>query len=313
MLDLRQVGRKLVVLSLARVDRVDTAQHEARFIELRRRRRPHVSHARKLGRRGGRLRERLLIRHARAGHVLARPRIEHAHVHARTHELLMLMLAAQVDGRRDGARELPHAGHAPVDGHAGPPVGGDPSGDDQFVKEGRAVGFCALGSRAPVRRGNAEEPPGNQQRVLAVAHGLLVGARAHEQLQRREQRRLARARLAREHGQPARRLKRSLADQRKVLNLDLIDHRAPLACRISSVASIPVGLAPSEKPHSLKHDIISNGAPSCPGQHPKGEAHGRANSRHAEPGRTSLDGVSKQLRAVDQSGMPSKNSLTVSP
>ena len=40
------------------------------------------------------------------------------------------------------------------------------------------------------------------EEALAVADGVLVGARAHEQLQRREQRRLARTRLAREHGQP---------------------------------------------------------------------------------------------------------------
>lgn len=140
----------------------------------------------------------------------------------------MLVLAAQVDGGSHGAGKFADAGHAAVDGYARAAVRRHAAGGHEFAevievaRSQGSIGFGAVGG------GDAVEPPRHGEGLFAVADGVLVGARAHEQLQRREQRRLARARLAREHGQPARRHERRLADQREVLNLDLIDHRAPL-------------------------------------------------------------------------------------
>ena len=238
MLHAGEVVQQLVVLALARIHRVDALQHEARLVELGRGRLARLAHARELGRRRTRGRERLLVGGARLGHGPSRPRVEHAHVLGCLHELLVLVLTAEVDGGRHGTGKLADAGHAAVDGHARTPVRGYAAHGDQL--DGNAVvrlpAFNRVSGR-PARKivgrrkagkDGAVEPPRHGEGFLAVADGVFVGARTHEQLQRREQRRLARARLAREHGQPARRHQRRLADQRQVLNLDLVDHRAPL-------------------------------------------------------------------------------------
>ena len=143
-------------------------------------------------------------------------------MHGGLHELLVLVLTAEVDGGRHGTSKLADARHAAVEGDARAAVRGDAARGDQLPKVGLGVRILE-----PIER-DAVEPPRHDEGLFAVADGILVGARAHEQLQRREQRRLARTRLAREHGQPARRHERGLANQREVLNLDLIDHRAPL-------------------------------------------------------------------------------------
>ena len=80
--------------------------------------------------------------------------------------------------------------------------------------------------------GKPEETPADLQAVLAVAHGILIGTGTHEQLQRRQQRRFAGARLAREHRQTLRGGKGCLLYQRQVLNLHLIDHRGSFCVRI---------------------------------------------------------------------------------
>ena len=213
----REVGRQLVVLALARTHRVDAREHEARLVELRRRRLARLAHPVKLGRRVRRLGKRLLVRLPRRRDRLARPRVEHPHMRRRLHKPLMLVLAAQIDRRRHRIRQLAHAGHAPVDAHARPSVGPHAAHRHQL---GRGIGRI---EPLPVK------PPRHHERVLAVAHGPFVGALAHEQFERGKQRRLARARLAREHGQPTRRLERRAPYERKVLNLDLVDHRTPLA------------------------------------------------------------------------------------
>ena len=224
----RQLGCQLVVLALARIHRVDALQHEARLVELGRGCLARLAHPRQLGRgRVGR-RERVLVDGARPRHRLARPRVEHAHVPGRLHKLLVLVLAAQIDGGRHGARKLSDAGHAAVEGHARAPIGRHAADGHDLPEVAKAalsrrgIGFGILGG------GDAVEPSRHRQRLLAVADCPLVGALAHEQLQRREQRGLARARLAREHREAARRLERGLTDQGEVLNLDLVDHRAPL-------------------------------------------------------------------------------------
>ena len=82
------------------------------------------------------------------------------------------------------------------------------------------------------RTGKPEETPADLQAVLAIAHGILIRTGAHEQLERRQQRRFASARLAREHGQTLRGGKGGLLYQRQVLNLHLVDHRGSFCVQI---------------------------------------------------------------------------------
>ena len=112
MLHAGEVVQQLVVLALARIHRVDALQHEARLVELGRGRLARLAHARQLGRRRVRRRERLLVGGARLYHRVARPGIEHTNMLGRFHELLVLVLTAQVDGGSNGASQLADAGHA---------------------------------------------------------------------------------------------------------------------------------------------------------------------------------------------------------
>ena len=136
------------------------------------------------------------------------------------------MLAAQIDGRRHRARQLPHACHAAVKRDARAPIGAHAAHGHQLIFV--FTQLTAIRGRA----GKPEETPADLQAILAIPHGILVRAGAHEQLERRQQRRFAGARLAREHGQALRGDKGGLLYQRQVLNLHLVDHGGSFCVRI---------------------------------------------------------------------------------
>jgi len=221
-----KLGRKLLVFALARVHSIDALQHEARLIELRRRGGSGIADPGKLRRRPRRLGERLPIRAKRLGHVLPGPCVEHPHVRRRLQKLLLIVLAAQIDGRRHRARQLPHACHAAVKRDARAPIGAHAAHGHQLIFV--FTRLTAIRGRA----GKPEETPADLQAILAIPHGILVRAGAHEQLERRQQRRFADARLAREHGQALRGDKGGLLYQRQVLNLHLVDHGGSFCVRI---------------------------------------------------------------------------------
>ena len=226
MLSAGKPGREFLVFALARGHGIDALQHEACLVELRRRGRPGIADPGKLRRGARRLGKRLLISAKRLCHVLPCPCIEHAHVRSRFQKLLLIVLAAQIDGGRYRARQLPHACHTAVQRDARAPIGAHAAHRHQLIiilARLIAIRACA---------GKPEETPADLQAVLAVAHGILVGTGTHEQLQRRQQRRFAGARLAREHGQTLRGGKGGLLYQRQVLNLHFVDHRGSFCVRI---------------------------------------------------------------------------------
>ena len=121
----------------------------------------------------------------------------------------MLVLTAQIDRRRDGARQLAHARHAAVERDARTPIGRHAADGDELVRRGlicpvsrtdvlrpRACSLgigrgrtCGIGDafaifRRLLMRTQAEEPARHGERVGALAHGGFVRALAHQQLER---------------------------------------------------------------------------------------------------------------------------------
>ena len=144
----------------------------------------------------------------------------------RPQKLLLVVLAAQIDGERHRARQLPHACHAAVKRDARAPVGTHAAHGHQLI-----IAFARLVAIRG-RTGKPEETPADLQAVLTIAHGILIRTGAHEQLERRQQRRFAGARLAREHRQTLRGGKGCLLYQRQVLILHLVDHGGSFCVRI---------------------------------------------------------------------------------
>ena len=123
------------------------------------------------------------------------------------HELLMLELAAQIDGGRHRIGKLAHACHAPIEARTRTAIGVNPTHRDKLVVftevgiGGIIVNLGRLIARTSVESTpHAEKAPGNLERAFAVAHHVAVGAGTHKQLQRREQSGFARTRLACENG-----------------------------------------------------------------------------------------------------------------
>ena len=192
-----QVVLELLVLALDGRHLVDAPQVESRLVELGGRKLACCLHARQLVCRLGGALERRPVFAERCLHRLARPRVEHLHVGCRAHELLVLELPAQVNRGRNALGELAHAGHGAVDRGARAPVGPHAAYGDQLVARCGAAGH---------------EAPRHHERAFAVAHKVGAGPRAHEQFQGREERRLPRARLARDDGEAVARLQGGIAD-----------------------------------------------------------------------------------------------------
>ena len=228
----RKLGGNLFVFAFLGVDRINLPQRETRFIQTRRRGLPCRTNALELCFGVLCLRKRFLIGSQRRSHILARPCIQHVQMLGRLHQALVLVLAAQVDGRSNCLRQLPHACHVPVQRDARTPVGGHAANGDNFA--------VLIRGAIPFRNIHAEKPARHRKGIGAFAYGRFVCTLAHQQLQRGKQRRLASTRLACEHGQAARGRKRRLADQRKVLYLDFIDHAScPFLGSPSFSISIP--------------------------------------------------------------------------
>ena len=134
MLGARQLGGELVVFAFLWIDRVDLAEREASLVQTRSRSLARRADAVELRRRILRLGERLLIRAERGSDIGSRPCIQHAQMLRRLHQALMLVLTAQIDHGRDGARQLPHARHAAVEGDARAAVRRHASDGDQLVR-----------------------------------------------------------------------------------------------------------------------------------------------------------------------------------
>ena len=70
----------------------------------------------------------------------------------RLHKLLVLVLAAQIDGGRHGARKLADAGHAAVEGHARAAIGRHAADGHDLPEVAKAalsrrgIGFGILGA-----------------------------------------------------------------------------------------------------------------------------------------------------------------------
>ena len=123
----------------------------------------------------------------------------------------MLVLAAQVDRRPDALRQLAHARHRAVDGGAAADVGREAPAHD-----------------GPVEIVGAEiEQRLDLEGIGSLAHARRIGALAHGELHRGEERGLARSRLAREDREPARGLDRRIADERDVLCAERLEHHLP--------------------------------------------------------------------------------------
>ena len=126
-------------------------------------------------------------------------------------QALVLVLAAEVHRRAHAPGELAHARHVPVHVHAAAAV--------------RAHAPAHHGAVLVVAR--KEEPALDLERGRPLADHARVGALAHEELDRREQRGLSRARLAGEDVQSRSRLDVRALDDRYVFYVQLPEHFAP--------------------------------------------------------------------------------------
>ena len=128
-------------------------------------------------------------------------------------EVLVLVLAAQIYRGAQLLGELAHGGHGAVDAHAAAPVGGNLAACDMPVA-------CVVG----VGLGGQEEAALDHGALRAFAHGRGVGAVAHEQLDRRQQRGFAGARFARDHREARRGRERRFANKGDILHVELVEH-----------------------------------------------------------------------------------------
>ena len=149
----------------------------------------------------------------RFGDRVVRPFVEHGAVVGRLHEALVLVLAAQVDRSAHRGGELFDAGDRTVDAHAAAAVGAH-----------RAFRHAAFRLLLFPAAGKREEAAFDAQAVGALPHHAGVGPVAAEQLERPEQGRLAGARFARDHREPAGGRERGVADERDILYMQLVDH-----------------------------------------------------------------------------------------
>ena len=209
-LDARKLRLELLELSLARVDLVDAAQHEGGLVEPLARGASQLPHALQLGGRLVGIHERGAIGLQRVDRRGADPGVEQLHMGLDGEQALMLVLAAEVDRGTHALRELADARHVAVQLNAAASVGA----------------HAAAHHGAVLVVPGKKQPPLDLERRCALAHHTGVGALAHQQLDRGEQRRLAGAGLARQHGEPGRRLDGGIADERDVTRVQLVDHRA---------------------------------------------------------------------------------------
>ena len=206
----RELGLELLELALARVNLVYAPQHEGGLVEPLPRGAAHLAHALELCRRLPRGVERHLVDLQGLGRSGADPRVEHVDVRLDGEQALVLVLAAEVDGGPHARRELAHARHAPVKLHAPAAVGAHAPAHDRSV-------FVVAAQ---------EETSLHLEGVRALAHHSGVRALPHQQLDGGEQRRLARARLSREHGEAGGGLDGGVPNERDVARAKLVDHAA---------------------------------------------------------------------------------------
>ncbi len=125
---------------------------------------------------------------------------------------LVLVLAVQVDERPDALGQRAHRRHLAVERAPAAAVGADPALRDELFAAGEEAAF----DRRLRRSG---------------ANGAGVRALAEKQLERADQRRLPRARLAGERGHAGPELEPGLLDQREVADVEFFEHVSPRRTR----------------------------------------------------------------------------------
>ena len=115
----------------------------------------------------------------------------------------------EVDERSETLPKGSHRRHLAVERAAAATVRADPARHDRL-----------LGPRFG-------EPALDDSRRLSGSHCPCVGALAQQQLERTDESRLSGARLAGHDGHARWELEPDLFDERKVLDVELLDHRAP--------------------------------------------------------------------------------------
>ena len=159
---------------------------------------------------GGRL-PGLPIGHHRGFDRIDGPRIEQTQMVCRYEELLVVVLAAQVDGGADQLRKLAHRRHRAVDGTTGTPFG-------------RHAPLCDVPVGKFPRIGREKEPPFDRKPLGTVANLVSRSTIADQELYGRQQRRLARTGLAGQHRQARAGLDRRVGNQGNVGHMQFIDH-----------------------------------------------------------------------------------------
>ena len=124
---------------------------------------------------------------------------------------LVLVLSAEVDGLSHARRKLANRAHASVYLHATAAVGRDAPAHHAAVGVSPTLEEAAL----------------DLEGVRALAHRAGICPLPHQQLDGREKRRLAGARLAREHREASRRLDGDVADEGDVSCVQLVEHQRP--------------------------------------------------------------------------------------
>ena len=138
------------------------------------------------------------------------------------HEGLMLMLAAQIERRRDKAGDLLRTCHVAVDRRTRASVDADAAANDRLA----IFELCPLGNVGNIVE---EEAAFDRQTVRPFANCGFIGALANKELACRKERRLSRSRFAGDRSEPARRGKGRVPNERHVTDMDFVDHRISLS------------------------------------------------------------------------------------
>ena len=123
----------------------------------------------------------------------------------------MLVLPAEVDRPANAGRQLAHGAHATVNLHAAAAVGRDAPAHHAAIGVSPALEETAL----------------DLEGVCPLAHRACVRALSYQKLDGREERRLAGARLAREHRKTGGGLDGCVPNERDVARVQFVEHQRP--------------------------------------------------------------------------------------
>ena len=214
-------GKLLVFPFVGNADRIDALESETGLVEPCRRRFAGGFYTRKLV--SGalcRIECRNIVGVSLANRV-PRPSVEQGEMRCRTHEGLVLMLATQIERRRDKAGNFLRACHVAVDRRTRAAVDADAAANDRLA-------IFELGSFGDVGSIVEEEAAFDRQAVRPFANCGFIGALANKELACRKKCRLSRSRFAGDRSEPARRGKGRVSNERHITDMDFVDHRISL-------------------------------------------------------------------------------------